>query len=82
MWGMSILNTPSAVIDALGGPTRTARLVGRSPNAVWNWRERGFPPETYLVCQRLLSERGLRAPARLWRMAEPPKLENGSDERD
>lgn len=72
------LQTPSEVIDSLGGTTATGRLVGRQPPTVTNWRERGFPPETYLVFQGLLAERGLRAPARLWKMTEPAAPDSGA----
>jgi hypothetical protein len=68
---MADLRTTSQVIDALGGTCAVGRLVGRQPPAVTNWRERGFPPETFLIFQHLLAERGLRAPAALWKMVEP-----------
>jgi hypothetical protein len=72
---MAELRTPSQVIDACGGTCQTARLTGRQPPAVCNWRERGFPPETYLLFNHpehgLLTVRGHHAPARLWKMPLP-----------
>lgn len=69
---MNELVTTSAVIDALGGTTRVARLTGRKLAAVSNWREKdNFPPDTYLVMQHALAATGRRAPARLWNMLEP-----------
>lgn len=64
------LKTSSDVIDALGGLTAVARLTGASSGAVWNWRQRGFPSQTFLILTAALTARGLKAPASLWRMRE------------
>lgn len=67
-----VIQTADAVIDLLGGTSATARLVGRSNQAVSNWRGTGrLPPETFLVISAALSERGASAPASLWGIAEP-----------
>jgi len=71
MAGMTELLTPRDVIAALGGPTKTARLLGREPNVVCNWLKRGFPAETYLIFLHHLRQRRLSAPPHLWNMQLP-----------
>lgn len=57
----------SPVIDALGGTSVVARLTGRGPSAVSNWRLRPrFPPNTYLAMSQALLVQGSFAPAWLW----------------
>lgn len=44
------LPTPSKIIDALGGPTKVARLVDRKPPTVCEWREKiAIPPEPLAI---------------------------------
>lgn len=52
-----MLNSVDQVIDALGGPTKTAAVVGVGASAVINWRTRGeIPPEHFvLICDALAS---------------------------
>lgn len=65
------LDSVDAVIDALGGTFEVARLVGRKPQAVSNWRGRAsMPPEFFVVMSDALRARDLRAPPALWGMAE------------
>lgn len=54
------LTTPGAVIDALGGTAEVAKLTGKTPQAVSNWRTRGLPGDarTYAVITAAL--RGTR----------------------
>lgn len=67
-----ILETPAQVIDALGGPAKVAEITGRKYSAAWNWKgSKALPANTYLLLKSALAERGLQAPASLWRMAEP-----------
>ena len=67
------------VIDALGGTAETARITGRSQQAISNWRARGsLPPETYLVMQAALAEIGLEAPPAVWRMDAPSSQAQGA----
>ena len=64
------LNTAGAVIDALGGTGATARLVGKTPQHVSNWRaDNRLPSYTFLVLTTALNERSLAAPPSLWGMA-------------
>lgn len=67
------LTSAGDVIEALGGPTAVARLTDRQASqVVSNWKTaNSFPPNTFLVLTTALRERGLRAPAALWRMVEP-----------
>jgi ABC-type hemin transport system substrate-binding protein len=65
------LTETAAIIEALGGTDAVAKLTGRKYSAAFNWRSfETFPPDTYLVMQRALRERGYDAPPRLWRMVE------------
>ena len=76
------LTTASDVIDALDGTTAVARIAGRKPQHVTNWRASGrFPPNTYLVITEALREKGKSAPASLWGMktAAPPMAPDDAD---
>lgn len=65
------LQSVADVINELGGPTATGRLVGRSVQAVVNWRLRNkLPPDTFKALQGALHQRGATAPDSLWRMVE------------
>jgi hypothetical protein len=51
-----MLNTVDDVIEALGGPTKTAALAGVGASAVVNWRVRGeIPPENFLLIRDALA---------------------------
>lgn len=65
--GMSELTTPKEVIAALGGLSEVARIAQTTNKAVWNWQERGFPAETFLVMSDALERAGHKAPPTLWR---------------
>ena len=41
------LRTAAEAIDALGGVHVVAEIFAITPEAVWNWRTRGLPPDTY-----------------------------------
>lgn len=65
------INTASEVIDKLGGNSVVAALFAElTPNAVGNWRVRGFPPETFVALTTLLNAKGLYAPPSLWKQRE------------
>jgi len=67
------LETASAVINRLEGPTKAARLIGCTAAAVSNWRKAGvFPSDKYVLMQDLLASRGFSAPASLWQMTPRP----------
>lgn len=57
-------------IKALGGTKAVADLLGRKPQAVSNWRNTGFPANTYLVLKDALEKINWTAPPSLWGMAE------------
>jgi len=64
------LHTAGAVIDALGGTGATARLVGKTPQHVSNWRaDNRLPSYTFLVLTAALKERSHTAPPSLWGIA-------------
>ena len=59
--------TTSKLIDALGGPTAVGRIIGRTRQAVANWRLRGFPRDidTLLLIEAELLKRGIEVKAHL-----------------
>lgn len=71
------LNTERKVIDALGGNKPFAELVStpdhpRTDQHVSNYKNIGFPPDTYAVVTEKLKEIGCTAPYRLFKQV-PPK---------
>jgi hypothetical protein len=69
---MEELHTTSEVMDALGGNTAVAELVGSNNKAVWNWRGFDtFPSNTYVAMTDALRKKGKTAPASLWGMKPP-----------
>jgi hypothetical protein len=64
------VNTPSELIDKLGGNSKVAPLVGLKPNAVGNWRVNGIPPRHYPRLLRALNEHGLTASYAIFGMRE------------
>lgn len=67
---MDMLSQTGSVIDALGGTAAVARITGRTPQAVSNWRGRlTFPADTFLILSGALTLAGKTAPASLWGMA-------------
>lgn len=66
------LETVAAIVEELGGPTATGKIVGRSAQSAWNWRAANkLPADTFLVLQAELRERGKTAPPSLWGIVEP-----------
>jgi len=73
-----VLQTTAEVIEAVGGPAKAAEITDRNYKAVWNWtKSEAFPPNTYLLLNAALREKGFTAPPRLWRMEEPALENNG-----
>jgi hypothetical protein len=69
------LDSASAVVAALGGPTKVARLTGRTPQQVWTWKTKDrFPGWMYRLMQDELEALGKSAPARLWGQIEGSKV--------
>ncbi len=65
------ITTVPQVIKALGGPTATGRIVGKSPQSANNWRlANKFPAKTFPAMTSALAERGYSAPPSLWRIIE------------
>ena len=69
---MTIFETTTEIIDALGGNSAVAQLTSSSAKAVSNWRGFGkFPSNTFLVLKSELMRLGISAPDHLWSMREP-----------
>ncbi len=64
------LSSPTAVIDALGGPKKAAEKLGSTPQAVVNWYERGIPPEHFLVVTEQLTALGKSAQPTVFNMKQ------------
>lgn len=48
------------MIEALGGPTKTAAVAAVGPSAVVNWRVRGeIPPENFMLIKEAVQALGL-----------------------
>jgi hypothetical protein len=54
-------------IDALGGSSAVAELLGIDERVVSNWPARGLPPDTYDALAPLVRKKGIDAPAVMWR---------------
>ena len=66
---MKTLSSPSEVIDALGGTAATAKLAGKTLQAVSNWRRHPsgrLPPDTFLRLMRAIRSAGYDAHPGLW----------------
>jgi hypothetical protein len=57
----------------LGGTMQAARMIGRRPPQIAQWRKRygAFPAELYLVIDRVLRDRGFSAAPSLFRFERP-----------
>lgn len=75
-----LLDTSSAVIDALGGTKATAELCQRavservSMQRVSNWRKTNIPAEFFLVVSEELDRKDLRAAPCAFGMLPAPAL--------
>ena len=59
-----MLNTVESIIEALGGPTATATIVGVVPSAINNWKTRGeIPSDKFMLLERALADRGKGKPS-------------------
>ena len=52
----------SMAIDALGGTTTVAAMLGLDYRVISNWRVRGFPPDVYDALAPLLRKKGFKVP--------------------
>lgn len=72
---MQELSTAREIMEKLDGADGIARLTGSKPKAVLNWKYfNRFPSRTFLVLNEALREKGFRAPASLWGMAESDRM--------
>jgi hypothetical protein len=60
------VNKTDEAIKALGGVGKVAALTGVTEEAVYNWINRGFPTDTYLILTRALNKRGYSVSDALW----------------
>lgn len=68
---MQVLKRAVDVVDALGGPSATARLVGTTPSNVWAWKKlEKIPSKYHPRVLRLLRERNYTAPLSLFGLVE------------
>jgi len=65
---MQTIETASDAIDALGGTGAVAKLLQTTYGAVYQWRTRGLPRDTYIVLQHALTAKGLKVSPALWRL--------------
>ena len=66
------IGTTTEAIDVLGGTVAVARLIGKSPQSVTNYRPRSrFPSDSYLTMRAALNEKGYDASPTLWGIREP-----------
>jgi hypothetical protein len=77
-----MLNTPRAVVKALGGHKAAAQITRRTEQVAINWKRfKTLPASTYLEMTEALAELRppLSAPPRLWnqRHYRPRKQRNG-----
>ena len=63
--------TAAELIDALGGVGHLARRFDVDYGVVWNWKVRGFPPDTFHAFHhQLMPEWDISAPPSLWGQRE------------
>jgi DNA-binding XRE family transcriptional regulator len=66
------LHSVNEVVDALGGTTKSARLLECSLQVVTNWRTTDrIAAKYYLILTNELNHLGYRAPASLWGIEDP-----------
>jgi hypothetical protein len=64
---MPNIETIDDAVDALGGNNAVAEMLGVQPNAVSQYKKRGyFPPYTYPILHPALRKRRRPAPLALW----------------
>src|SRR5215831_2298933 len=71
-----MIRTAERAIELLGGENAVRGLFDKSltKRVVYNWKHRGFPPETFLVIAPRLSEAGASfEPYSLFGMRKPKK---------
>jgi DNA-binding transcriptional regulator YdaS (Cro superfamily) len=68
-----ILTSVEAVIEAMGGPTKTAAQLGQRPNTVSNWKLRNkIPPEHFLAVSEALKASGAVPDPQIFGMKSSP----------
>lgn len=65
---MKKLETYDDVVNAFGGSTELAKLLGRGAPSIWNWQhKRGrFPAQFYRAMTEALAENKMTAAPELW----------------
>lgn len=69
------------IVDDLGGVTQTARVTGRSPSQICQYRSRygQFPAGLFFCLKEALTRSGHRCPRVAFRFDSKDKKANGSD---
>jgi hypothetical protein len=66
-----VVASVAELVAELGGPKKTADLLGATPQKVVNWRAAGtLPTRFHIVHSKHLAERGIFAPPSLWGLVE------------
>lgn len=75
------LTTVAEVLEALGGTSAVAAIVGSKYSSIWMWKKSPtLPTRTYLILKEALEEKGLSAPSTLWGMLDPSEDANNNKE--
>ena len=73
---MSSIKTLSDLIEALGGPTKMARMLRTKPQNVVNWRNQGAIPARYYLAHTTMLEAkvpGIKVKPRVWGFWQEPQ---------
>ena len=74
-----LLDTPRAVMEALGGAGPVSQLTGAHYKTVWPWGDGlTFPSRYFLVMTWALKQKRLRALPSLWGMVTTPEMEKAA----
>jgi hypothetical protein len=77
---MGTRQSVSGIVDSLGGTFAFARLIGKPPRTVSNWKAAGlFPAKEYVALNTMLAERGVSVPPTLFSMKKPPSVRRAAE---
>lgn len=74
-----ILHSASEIVAKLGGNAAVARMTGRTPQQIWNWKNSGrLPPDTYVILLDALTVFACTADPSIWGMTVPQSSRRGT----